>query len=122
MVVSHQAEGREEPYQAAVGKVASYLEEGENLEGQGNQGAEAQEACQAYLGVGAGREVLLGKRPEAVGCQGRRGAHLWEPLAQEELKPEGPLLVERHMSAEWLHTQHSDLYRWVQVRGSHALP
>jgi hypothetical protein len=40
MVVSHQAEGREEPYQAAVGKVASYLEEGENLEGQGNQGAE----------------------------------------------------------------------------------
>ena len=41
MVVSHQAEGREEPYQAAVGKAASYLEEGENLEGQGNQGAEA---------------------------------------------------------------------------------
>jgi hypothetical protein len=41
MVVSHQGEGREEPYQAGVGKVASYLEEGENLEGQGNQGAEA---------------------------------------------------------------------------------
>jgi hypothetical protein len=32
MVVLHQAEGIEEPYQAAVGKVASYLEEGENLE------------------------------------------------------------------------------------------
>ena len=40
-MVSHHAEGREEPYQAAVGKVASYLEEGENLEGQENQGAEA---------------------------------------------------------------------------------
>jgi hypothetical protein len=41
MVVSHQAEGKEEPYQAAVGKVASYPEEGEILGGQGNQGAEA---------------------------------------------------------------------------------
>ena len=33
MVVSHQAEGKEEPYQAAVGNEASYLEEGESLEG-----------------------------------------------------------------------------------------
>ena len=66
--------------------------------------------------------MLLGKRPEAVGYQGTRRAHLWEPLAQEELKPEGPVLVERHMSAEWLHTRHSDLYRWVQVREFHALP
>jgi len=41
MVVSHQGEGREEPYQAAVGKEASYLEEEESLEEQGNQGAEA---------------------------------------------------------------------------------
>jgi hypothetical protein len=41
MVELHQAEGMEEPYQAAVGKVASYLEEGENLEGQETQAAEA---------------------------------------------------------------------------------
>jgi hypothetical protein len=33
MVVLHQAEGMEEAYQVAVGKVASNLEEGENLEG-----------------------------------------------------------------------------------------
>jgi hypothetical protein len=33
MVMLHQVEGMEEPYQVAVGKVASYLEEGENLEG-----------------------------------------------------------------------------------------
>ena len=39
MAVLHQAEGMEEAYQAAVGKVASYLEEGENLEGWGNRGA-----------------------------------------------------------------------------------
>jgi len=37
MVASHQAEGTEEPYQGAVGKVASYLEEWEILEGQENQ-------------------------------------------------------------------------------------
>jgi hypothetical protein len=41
MVVSHQAEGMEEPYQEAVGKVASYLEEGENLEGEETRAAEA---------------------------------------------------------------------------------
>ena len=37
----HRVEGTEEPYQAAVGNVASYLEEGGNLEGQENRAAEA---------------------------------------------------------------------------------
>jgi hypothetical protein len=41
MVVSYHAEGREQPYQAAVGKGASYPEEGGNLEAWGNQEAEA---------------------------------------------------------------------------------
>lgn len=78
------------------------------------------EACLACQGVG-GKGVLLGKRPEAVGCQGRRGAHLWESLVLEALKQEEPVLGERK-SAVWRHRRHSDLYRRVRVRGFHALP
>jgi len=40
-VVLYQEEGMEEPYQAAVGKAASYLEEGGNLKGHRNRAVEA---------------------------------------------------------------------------------
>ena len=68
-----------------------------------------------------GREVLLGKRPEAVECQGRRGAHLGGPLAREEPELEEPMRRE-HMSAEWRHIQYSGLHRRGQVREFHARP
>jgi hypothetical protein len=117
-VVLHQAEGMEVPCQAAVGKVVSYLE-GEILEALGNRVVEDREAC---LELVVGREAFLGKRPEAVACQGRRGAHLGESLAQEEPELEEPMRREQHMSAEWRHIQNSGLYRRGQVREFHARP
>jgi hypothetical protein len=76
-----------------------------------------QEAC---LVVGMGREVFLGKRPEAVGCQGRREAHLGGPLVREEPKLEEPM--QEHMSAVWRRRQYSGLYQRVPVQGFHVHP
>lgn len=76
----------------------------------------------ACLVAGLGREVLLGKRPEAVGCQGRREAHLGGPLVWEEPKLEEPMQEERHMSAEWRRRQCSGLYRREPLQGFHGRP
>lgn len=76
----------------------------------------------ACLVVGLGREVILGKRPEAVGCQGRREAHLGGPLGREELKLEEPMQEGPHMSAVWRRRQHSGLYRKGPEQGFHVRP
>jgi hypothetical protein len=81
-----------------------------------------QEACQACLGMRVEREVLLGKRPEAVADQGRQEAHLGGSPEPEELILEEPGQEELHMSEVSQHTRRSGSYQQAQAQGLRELP
>jgi hypothetical protein len=72
-VVSYQAEGMEEPYQAAEGKAASYLEE--NLQGPGNRAGEAWSQVNIRYEIDTIAKDLPGRH---AGECGREGRCSWE--------------------------------------------